>query len=563
MPSIKTLPAEVIAAIAAGEIVERPAVVIKELIENALDAGATTIEIYLENAGLDLIRVSDNGHGISTNELKHAIQRHSTSKIATIEDLSQIQTLGFRGEALASMAGVSELIIESRTADAAVGGILTVTPEIAPLLKPIGRPPGTTVTVAQLFANLPARLKFIQNSKTELRRCLAVVVQSALSHPSVRFIFSHHQKNVLTVPGHSDVTTRLATVLKQPLTQFYPLHFEHSLATVSGSLGLPQIARKSKQDQYLFVNGRPVTHLAVNRVVKEAYGSLLAPRQEPTFLLNITIPPDQVDVNVHPRKEQVAFRQEAELLAAIKQAVGDGLTRSDTTYVWPPTSNAPLLFRDRSGSEATGSLLKTMTQAWRVGTDHLPQEIAQLDLTYLIAPTAAGLVLVDQHAAHERILYEQFKAVFTSASTHQPQVTQLEPGVTLSLSPTDSQLLVDQIAVFEQLGFEIEPFGLHTFKINQVPTLLADRSLRTLLQEFLDDLHHDSAELTVDSMTDRTLAYLACRSAVKAGDYLTPDQRRSLLEKLAQTPQHATCPHGRPTVITMTISELEQMFKRK
>lgn len=560
---IKTLPPEVIAAIAAGEIVERPSVVVKELVENALDAGATTIEIELEDAGLGLIRVSDNGEGIPASELPRAIERHTTSKIASLEDLTRIRSFGFRGEALASIASVSEITIESRISDAVAGTRLQALPDQSPILIPVGRAVGTTVTVQNLFFNLPARLKFIRNTKKELRDCIAVVMRAALSHPLVRFTLTHHHKNLLTIPSHFDAATRFATVLNHPPTEFYPIHFEHTLATISGSLGLPQIARKTKQDQYLFINGRPVSHPALNRVIKEAYGTLLDPRQEPIFVLNVEIMPDQVDVNVHPRKEHVVFINEAELLIWVKTSISQRLTEPQTTYPWPPEPGQPLVFRDRSASALTSTLLKELTQAWRVGSDQTPLEINQVLLTYLVTATPAGLVVMDQHAAHERILYEQFKATYAAASSHQPATTRLEPPVTLSLSPPDSQLLEAQLEVFATLGFEIEPFGSHTFKISQVPTLLADRPLRTLFQEILEDLQTGDSKVIVDSVTERTLAYLACRSAVKAGDYLTPDQRRSLFEKLAATPNHTTCPHGRPTLLTMTKAELEQMFKRR
>lgn len=563
MSAIKKLPAEVIAVIAAGEVVERPAVVIKELIENALDAGATTIDITLENAGLDVIQVTDNGQGIPAVELEIAIQRHTTSKVFSLSDLSQIQSFGFRGEALASMASVSELTIETRTATESVGTRLHSVPNQSPTLQPLGRSIGTTVTVEQLFVSVPARLKFIQNSKAELRHCLAVVVNAALSHPSVRFTLTHHQKELLTLPAHFDVTTRLATVLKQPPSQLQPFYFEHTLATVSGSLGLPQIARKTKQDQYLFINGRPVSHPAINRIVKTAYGTLLAPRQEPTFLLNLELPPTEVDVNVHPRKEQVGLLHEADLLALIHQVIQERLAGTDTTYVWPPST--PLLLRDRGADAQTGSALKALTEPWRVGSDQPLTDIVQLELTYLIAPTPQGLIMVDQHAAHERILYEQFKAVWEGiqASPSSQGLVTLEPPQILEYSVLDSELLNDNLEVFTKIGFELEPFGLHSFKLSQVPALVSQRNYHHLIQEVLDDLHHHTGTLHVDTVTDRTLAFLACRSAIKAGDFLTLDQRRSLLAKLATTPNHATCPHGRPTLITITLAEFETLFKRR
>ncbi|CAN5280223.1 DNA mismatch repair endonuclease MutL [soil metagenome] len=566
---IQLLSQAVISAIAAGEVIERPAVVVKELIENAIDAGATKIEIEITDDKEKRIRVSDDGSGIPAEELSIAIQRHTTSKLREVEELPQLLSLGFRGEALASIASVSRMTIHTRTTDAEVGQQLIVENGEVELQKPLGLPLGTTILVTQLFDQLPARKKFLKQAATEFRQVTEYVTAAALSQPEISFILIHNQKHVFDL-APCNLSVRAATLFGDQLfSQLVPFDLGQPYFSVHGLIGTPQLARRSNQKQFLFINGRSVSPTVTHHWVKESYGSLIEPKSEPFFVIFLELPPTTIDINVHPRKEIVRFLNEKEVYDFVTTAVKQALAQTDLTYQYHSISmsewkvNDPITSSDRKGSSATESVLKQLVQPWKV-LEEKPI-ILQLDFTYLITITKQGLIIVDQHAAHERILYNQFLAALTEMkSSNQAHAQhQLPTPLTLSFPASDSQMLRQHLLTLQEVGFEIDEFGANTFKISAVPMLVKDRSIPQLLNELIGDLLAGHSVKEVDSVEKRTVAYLACRSAVQAGDVLTEPQRQLLFEKLSATDQSFTCPHGRPTTITFSISDLEKLFKRK
>ncbi|HYD35721.1 MAG TPA: DNA mismatch repair endonuclease MutL [Vitreimonas sp.] len=569
MSRIKPLPAAVIAAIAAGEVVERPAVIVKELIENALDAGATRIMIELENGGVDKILVNDNGEGMSADDLELAIQRHTTSKIATVQDLEKIMTLGFRGEALASIAGVSQLEIISRPVTNEVGSQLRVEHGRVSPISQVGAPIGTTVIVSDLFGQLPARRKFLKKPQTELRVILETVMALAIQYYQVEIQMSNNRKNVFSAPAHQDQAERITALFGTSLsTHLVPVEFNHEYLFVTGWVGKPQLGRKTTDSQYLFVNQRWVTHPKLAKTVKESFGSLLEPKMQPVFIFNVELPPGLVDINLHPRKELVKFWDDEQVLTLIDRSLRSFLSDHSLTYEIgsgaDPRADLTNFRYDFSPVSKKASLdnkndLKNLVTTWQLGDQGT--EVLQVLRTYLITETVQGMIMVDQHAAHERILYNQFLAAYEAEFSYQPQ-TLLSPQV-ITLTAAEYALFEEHLATFSKLGFEMEPYGYHTLLISQVPRFFQDRDLTTLIHEVIDELKLGQPVAGVDSVAQRTLAYLACRSAVKAGDVLTPDQRRELLIKLANTEHRFTCPHGRPTTIIMSQQELEKLFKRR
>jgi DNA mismatch repair protein MutL len=559
MSKIKSLSESVIAAIAAGEVAERPAVIVKELLENAIDAEATQIAISLDNAGLNRIVVTDNGIGMDKQDLEAAVQRHTTSKIFSIDDLEQVKTLGFRGEALASIGSVSRLTIQSKPAASELGYQLTVDNSQAMTIEPLGIPNGTTVMVEHLFESIPARRKFLKQPATELKYILEIATATALSHPMIGFQLFNNQKLLFQVPSHQILIERIRDLFGQDIAnRMIPLNFEHTYFTVKGFVGQPQLARRSQHHQFVFVNQRFVTHPAIARTIKNTFGSLIEPKAEPFFMVLLALPQPVVDVNVHPRKETVTFMDEPQILELINRAVNEALTNHNLSYTFAPEQ--PSLLRDKTASPATSRGLKKAVKAWQL-TQESSNEILQIHHTYLLTQTDQGMVMVDQHAAHERILYEQFLAGFE----HQQHTTQSAPlpqPVTLELSLVDAQVLIENLEMIRDIGFEIDEFGRNSFKVTALPQLLADRDVRQLLTELIDDLNQGKPITGLDSLAERTLAYLACRQAIKAGDYLTPNQRRELVKKLAETKSNFTCPHGRPVSITVHLKDFEKIFKR-
>lgn len=565
MRKIYSLSESLISKISAGEVIERPAYVVKELVENAIDAGADVITIHIEESGLRRITVIDNGEGMSKEDLQECFKPHTTSKIQSIEQLTGIKTLGFRGEALASIAAISNMSIKSRTSDAIGGTVVALRLGEVEHIAPVGTPVGTIVTVDSLFHSVPARKRFLKSEKTEFRHITEIIMYYALMYPHVHFILTHNKKTVFDLPKKADILERIKLLLGITLFEnLIPFHFNDSYITLQGFLGKPQIASKLGQKQYIFVNNRYVVDKMISLAVKEAYGSLLPAVNTPVFILHLLLPHEVVDVNVHPRKEQVSFINSRIIFDAIKQAVTQTLAEHNLTF------NLAQFKQEISAKKAetqsfSGMLLKETVLPWNrnVFGDILEKSsMLQIHNTYILTLTQDGMILIDQHAAHERILYEQFIKAFEKQRKRK-EIYQLEKPLTLHLSLSEVQVFEEYSEVFTQLGFEIEHFQGTSFVIRSAPVLFKGRNIEKVIRDMLDDLTTDMGLKTVDTKSQRMLAFLSCRSAVMAGEPLTKKVWKDLLEKLQKTENNATCPHGRPTKIAITLNELHTLFKRK
>lgn len=561
MGNIKQLTSEVIAIIAAGEVAERPSQILKELIENSLDAYSKNIEIRLENSGLDLISITDEGVGMSESDLKKCFLKHNTSKISSKEDLERVVSFGFRGEALSSIAGVSKLQIQSRP-DSQDSGYKVIL-ENGELIEesPLGMPVGTTIRVEQLFAGVPARKKFLKNSALELRKVLEVVTEFALINHTVSFMLFNNGKNLLhTGLGKSNLSQRIKYLLGSRISdQLISLELSLDKIKVSGLISKPQLSRKNKSKQFLFINGRPVSDSKISKIIKKTYGPLLEPQAYPIFVLNIELEPDQLDVNIHPHKRKVSFLNIGEILFCVQSSIETALQENDLTYQFKQSSRQELTLRDRQTIAHTRDLLKEKTNLFNVKERPIEEEIIQIDNTYLIYPSPQGMVLVDQHAAHERILFEQFREEFLNSDKNS---TLLKKKVIIDLSILDLQKVKDLELFLSKMGFKIE-VGQVEIYLTHVPQLMLKHDYLSLLSEIIDSYEIGFNEGLIDSQTIRVLNFLACRNALMAGEYLTMVERKNLIEKLDNTSGAYTCPHGRPVRVVMSVYELEKIFLRK
>lgn len=564
MPTIRILPRQLVAQISAGEVVERPASAVKELIENSLDAGATRIDITLEDAGTKKIVVTDNGHGMDRNNIALAAVDHATSKITHADDLGNIGTFGFRGEALSSIAAVSRLTIISKTAEDKIGNQIVAENGVIGTPTPAGSPTGTTVIVETLFAHTPARKKYLKALPTELRHIMEVITLAAIAHPQVGFTLTHNGKRTHEFPHEEALIARIRAVLGNTVAEhLVPLSRTSPHLGIEGFVGKPQLATTRKDLQYLFINGRPVVHHLIADAIKTAYGSLLEPKAHPVFVLFLTLPLESVDVNIHPRKETVDFKNARTVTEVITRAVERVLTKQDLTYTIRDESESMLTLHDRSMDGYTASALKHLVTPWQVNQSahEREREILQIHNLYLLAETRSGMLLIDQHAAHERILYEQFRDAFMNTRA-EPDVYTLPEAIVCELPAHTHIVLEEHITTLAALGFTIESFGQQSCKVRAVPHMFKGRDIATLVRELIESLASDIPDIALDTITDRTIAFLACRSAIKGGDYLAPHERKNLLEKLATCTSSYTCPHGRPTHIEISKGELHKMFKR-
>ncbi len=570
MPRIHVLPQSLITAIAAGEVAERPAVILKELLENSLDAGATEIEVELHQAGMRYLRVTDNGQGMTGDELALAILRHTTSKISAISDLEKILTFGFRGEALASITAVADVTLISRPPNQTHANQLIIKYGETGDVVPIAGAPGTTVVVQYPFAHLPARRKFLNDSSREWRAVAQTLTQLVIAHPEVSWHITHNHRPIWHLPV-AEPFARLQAVLGIDQPQLIaPLQVHHDWLQLTGWLGHPQLARSTQTTQYFFVNKRPVSWPIANRRVKAAFGQLLEARLEPFFSINIDLAPELIDVNVHPQKSSVKFIDEPQVLTLLHEAIQHTLqttfhpSRPAQVLLYPLANTSSFTLADHNRLPAS----PTTSSALAADVERLPtllttlnqQEIWQFDKTYLLTMTSHGILLFDQHAAHERILFEKLLSNYQTKDQKDSQ--QLNSPAVINLDLRDTQLLEENLETLTKLGFEVTPFGPQVFHIAAVPRLLADRDPVHIIKELLDDCDEGKTVSLVDSAAERTIAYLSCRNAVKAGDVLEPAQRLELINQLSACKNPQTCPHRRPTNITLTIEELEKRFHR-
>lgn len=562
MKKIHRLPQSIVTKIAAGEVIERPAYAVKELVENAIDAKATIIEIQIEESGLKRITVSDNGEGMSKEDLEICFLPHTTSKLKNPEDLLHIRSLGFRGEALAAIAAVSHMTIITRTPKDIGGRIIQIKGGIVEDSAPIGSPIGTIVTAEGLFYSIPARKKFLKSAQTEFRHITETVLTYALMHPEIHIVLKHNKKTILEFPPRQSSDERLLSLLGSALMDdMLKLEYEDGHIQVSGMIGKPQIALKQNQKQFIFVNKRHVSDKLISQSVREAFGTLLPSTHTPVFFLSFTLPHEYVDVNIHPRKEQVAFAQKRQLFDAIKAAVTDTLKEHNITFQLAKFKQENSAKIGDTGSDAAQSLKKSVLPWNRTGkiTIDTNTKLVQLFNCYIVTQTEKSFFLIDQHAAHERVLFFKFSQAFSDGLV---QKVKLSKAHTVQLSASDAQIASEYENQLQKLGFVFTLTPEHRFILTEVPSVLSGRKLDNVILTILGSFSSKEDANMLELTGQRMLAFLACRSAIKAEDSLSDQEMRSLLEEFEKTPDNATCPHGRPTRLIISRSELDTAFRR-
>ncbi len=596
MPTIQLLPDLLINQIAAGEVIERPAAALKELLENSLDAGATDIAVQLEGGGVKLLRVRDNGKGIAKDELKLALMRHATSKIASLDDLQRVASMGFRGEALASMAAVAQLTLTSRTADAEHGWKIEATDGQLSEPVPASLAQGTTVEIRELYFNTPARRKFLKTEATEFAWCEEAFKRIALSRPDVAFSLQHNGRTIWQLPasdGEQAALKRVAALLGDEFGQAaVPVSRNAANLSLRGLAALPAYSRASRDAQYFFVNGRFVRDKVASHALRQAYQDILHHQRHPAFVLFLELPPELVDVNVHPAKSEVRFRESQGIhqfiFHTLQQAlsipasggedatVGAGLKPAPTqTPYHPLQQNMHLGVAEK---EASYRLWETQTAdrgsnrsivPWVASisdplssplNEHpLGFALAQLSGVYILAQNTQGMIIVDMHAAHERIVYEKLK---TSLDSEQIAMQPLLIPVSFYADPLEVATVEAEQDALNKLGFDIAPLSPTTLAVRAMPVMLKQSEAEAAARDVIDELREFGASRAMTERRDELLATLACHGAVRANRILSITEMNALLREMEQTERSGQCNHGRPTWFQISIEELDAMFMR-
>jgi DNA mismatch repair protein MutL len=598
MPTIRRLPEALINRIAAGEVVERPASALKELIENAIDAGATRISIRIEEGGLALLEVTDDGCGMGPEEMALALERHATSKLPD-EAIEQVATLGFRGEALPSIASVARLTLESRVRGVEQGWKRVVDHGALVEEGPAALPPGTRVRVEQLFGKVPARRKFLRSARSEYAACLDIVRRLAMARPDVGFTLEHGGRRILGLQGGEGLEARVAQIVDRALADNgVTIGLERGTMRLSGLAGLPTFNRGVADHQYLFVNGRPVKDRLLIGAVRGAYSGMLAHDRHAVLALFLELDPEDLDVNVHPAKTEVRFRDAPSVRGFIVSGLRDALSTGDKRSAQAPDASAMArwqvepsapepeprlssIFTGRDWS-SPGSSVRQPSSPWNAHvaeifdapqgraevaeplpeeTENFPLGIArgQVAQTYIVAEATDGLVIVDQHAAHERLVLERLRAARgtgegASQALLMPEVVELdEPAC---------DRLEDKAGDFVELGLSIERFGPGAMLVRAVPAILAKADPAALLQDLADDLAQHGESLLLGERIEHVLATMACHGSVRAGRTLSVPEMNALLREMERTPRSGQCNHGRPTWVKLSMGDVEKLFGR-
>lgn len=581
MGKIRQLPDEVINQIAAGEVVERPASVVKELVENSLDAGATRIEIFIEQGGKKIIRVMDNGTGMNKDDLQHCVKRHWTSKISSSDDILKLTSLGFRGEALSSIAAVSKFEIRSRQQNEDFGWRLQMRLEDQRELKKVGMPIGTEVVVADLFFNLPARKNFLRRDQTEFAHILELIYQFALVQSKVEFLLHHnHKKRFHALKNRRDEQV-ISSILGEELAKkMIKVSATHPQIKVSGWIGQPGTGVSARPKQYVFVNKRPVGNRIIWGAVNQGYSSFLGRQEKAQFIIKLDVSSHLLDVNVHPQKKEVKFVSSDLVFRLVQQAVTQALTnyaiptRAQTEgtslsklygqkHLKPTPSTLPYY----SSKQRFPENMLLADKPLVVEETFVPRKVFQVLSLFLIEEVEDTIMIYDQHAVHERILYGKFAQSFMNEKNK----LEIQP----LLIPTSIQLTLRELTIFQGNVETLNKLGF-TFKVEdkkqslqvlQIPSVLSKTALPQLFREFLDDLINSvecgqSQIKEIDNQTHQRLTYLACRSAIKAGDHLDQKEIEAMLQEFKQTKTSMTCPHGRPVMVKIGRREIEKWFRR-
>lgn len=605
MSKIKILPEIISNKIAAGEVVERPASVVKELVENALDAGSTRIGIEIEKGGRALMRVSDNGSGMSHDDALLALERYATSKIYEDQDLFSIRTLGFRGEALPSIASVSRFVLVTRESRSDVGTEIKVEGGRIKAVSEIGAPPGTMVSVKQLFYNTPARRKFLKSIATEMSHIADIVSSTAMGRPDIQFKLIHNEKTIKDWSSTTSAFDRVIDVVGKDLaTALHPIEFASNGISISGWISSPQITRTTSRGMFVYVNNRFVRDRIVQHALFQGYSQRLVKGQFPIAIIFIRVPFDQVDINVHPTKHEVRFGQQQKVHAAVKEAVARTLYETDHPG-WRPVSasqrathTADVNVSDHASSyrftedrgqrtedggqrtedrgqkaedrfqttpsyrrhlSDTASLPDRQAPIWPKKRFRDLHMIGQFHNTYIVCESDEGLILLDQHAAHERILFEQLRSQSAGA---RPAAQQLLVPETVELGFREANGLQKMLPELETMGLDIEHFGGRTFVVKAVPASLSGRDVKPLIVEIAENMVTVGTSSDLQKALERCYIIMACHGAIRANQHLSEPQIKGLLEQLDACDNPSHCPHGRPTWIRWDLKTLEKSFKR-
>jgi len=586
MSAIQLLPDLLISQIAAGEVIERPASALKELLENSLDAGATEIAVQLEAGGVKLLRVRDNGSGIAPEQLPFALMRHATSKIASLDDLQRVASMGFRGEALASMAAVAQVTLTSRNGSSTHGWQIQTADGTQSEAAPAPHAHGTSVEMRELYFNTPARRKFLKTENTEFAWCEETFKRIALSRPDVTFTLQHNARMVWQLPAQS-LAQRIVAILGEEFAQS-AVTVERQAANLHlyGLASQPAYSRASRDAQYFFVNGRFVRDKVIAHAIRQAYQDILHGQRHPAFVLFLDMPPELVDVNVHPAKSEVRFRESQGIhqfvFHTLQQALSAPLSveaePAPAAQFAPPSAqqqyNIPLhttaqpmaLYDALFGKQDSGfrtqdseAVVQEGEQEPETGMPPLGFALAQLSGIYILAQNKQGLIVVDMHAAHERIVYERLK---TALDEQQLPTQQLLIPVSFAAEALDVATAEEQHEALLQLGFDLAPISPTTLAVRAMPAMLKQSNAEAAARDVLHELREYGATRALTERRNELLATLACHSAVRANQQLTVTEMNNILREMERTERSGQCNHGRPTWFQITVAELDAMFMR-
>ncbi len=566
MSRIKILSENTVNQIAAGEVIERPASVVKELIENSLDAGADEIKVEVEEGGKKKIKVSDNGRGMEREEVKLAFKKHATSKIDEIEDLDDLSSLGFRGEALPSIAAVSKVMTVTRTEDQLEGTQFVIHGGDTQEVEETGCAVGTTIKVEDLFYNTPARKKYLKKTNTELAHISEVVTRYAIANPDVQFSLEHNGNELTFVPKSGSMLENIKSIYgKEIAKKMVEVEKEEEGFKLKGYVSKPEITRSNRKHIFTYVNSRYVRNKALKDGIVDGYDTLLKKGRYPLAFLDLEIDQKKIDVNVHPTKIKIRLFEKENVREKISEAVNSALLEEDLV----PSGNAEGKKKETvsSAEEEKEEKKEDMTTQSRLEMDEESEVeesklshmrvVGTLKDTYIIAETPTGMAVVDQHAAHERINYEDLKSKMKDEVDSQRLVSPR----TVELQPKEAAVLRANEELLEKLGFDLDHFGKTTFRIRGIPVLFGEVQEKEVLHSILDELI-EQKENSLDERREEMIKYMACHSSVTAGDQLSITKAKELLEDLGKTENPFTCPHGRPTIVSFTERDMEKWFKR-
>ena len=576
MGKIHVLDDATINKIAAGEVIERPSSVVKELIENSIDAGASDIRVEVKKSGKSAIRVVDNGCGMSKEDAALSFVKHATSKITNVEDIGIVNTMGFRGEALSSISAVANVEIVTKTKGELSGTKVIVQGGKLISIEDTGAPDGTTVFVEELFYNTPARKKYLKSDSTELSHIIDIVTRNALGHNNVSFTLSNNGNEILRVPSSDDLLDIIIHIYGSEVARsMLSVHLESGTARVTGFISKPSLVRGTLDHQNFYINDRNVNSRAISFALRDGYGTLIPRGRFPVSVLKIYVDTREVDVNVHPTKNQVRLSHEKEICETVTRAVNNALSQNNLiqnvnftqSRIYEPSAPSPEIIRETGAGfkvtvKDTDKRLRRSeineTNAEKSISHDMPQVkvLGQVDRLYIIAETKDGLILIDQHAAHERVFFEKVR------NSKRNDSQELIVPVNLDLDTREKVLMKDCIPYLHEFGFRISEFGKDTFAVTAVPNVLGMLEDPGLVHDIITDILSDGKIKNDTGIFDRVTKSIACRSAVKAGADCSIEQMENLIRQLFMTENPYTCPHGRPTMVSFNRQELDKLFKR-